>query len=638
MAVATDEPRGRSLSVFDRGLYALFSRHADHARHERDRKRYRGTDLRTSFDVYLARVYGLSWVVFGALVLWASVVLLTVPDSLLTSIGSFVHQGLPVLNRVTVPAIPRQYIALGVGLLVGGLGKRSTVVLGGLYLHWAASARRTNIEQTLPGAVRYLRALSSGSDGGRMMLHKVANQDAYGETSVAFRKALNKASLTGSLDEGLAMVARDTPSRDLLSPFLVKFREHAAQGTDALQGYLRLESRMLSHRQARARERASGFLELLAEMFIVLLVIPALFVIILTVMSVLAPGFSQPMNTPLGPVSPRALFIYGSAAFVLVVGAGAAVLVDSIRPPGQSTTYDRPTTVLSLFKTATSNPTSAALVWLPVALAVTGGLWSLGYAPENVVLLGYVAYSLPVGGVAFRRARLDDAKDREIKDFIHAVSGHVGLGRPFPKAIDRVSRDLDLGALQADVEDLAFNINLTTRGMSAAEESQEGDLQRAALDRFVERVGTPLADQTIGLVAGALGVGSDTEDVFETLQTEIGRLYSEKLALRSALMVYVAVGWTTALLVIGIMVAVNGYVLDGFAQLSSVSGTHGIALDPNAVQPARDRRRFYIVTQATMLASGWFAGTANRDFYDALLQSGALVAICYFVFAGAQMI
>ena len=56
------QPAGYA-SAFDRVLYALFARHADDRRHVRDRKRYRGTDLRLSFDVYLSRVYGLSWAV-----------------------------------------------------------------------------------------------------------------------------------------------------------------------------------------------------------------------------------------------------------------------------------------------------------------------------------------------------------------------------------------------------------------------------------------------------------------------------------------------------------------------------------------------------------------------------------------------
>ena len=148
----------------------------------------------------------------------------------------------------------------------------------------------------------------------------------------------------------------------------------------------------------------------------------------------------------------------------------------------------------------------------------------------------------------------------------------------------------------------------------------------------------PGATICVGLVSGALDAGSDADAAFEALQAEVGRLYHEKRALRSRLLVYVAVGWTTALLVVGIVVAVNAYVLDGFAQLSTVSGGSGITIDPNAVDPPRDRYRFYVVTQATMLACGWFAGTASRGIYEALLHSSGLVLIAYVVFAGAGLI
>ncbi|WP_135826454.1 type II secretion system F family protein [Halorussus ruber] len=633
MDTPPDTDRATStLSVLDRALYALFSRHADASRHDGDRKHYRATGVTTSFDVYLSRTYGLSWLAFALVAGWTFVAVVALPDAALSALAGFLRRGVPGLEAVGVPGVSRTTAAAGTALAVGFAGKRAIVALGGRYLKWSADARRSNIESTLPGAVRYLHALSSGSDDGAAMLRKVADREqAYGETAVAFRKALNKATLTGSLGEGLRIVARDTPSRNGLAPFLVKFREHTQQGPDALAQYLQMESRMLSNRQSRNREQAGDFLELLAEMFVVLLVLPALLVIVVTVMSVLAPGLSQTTGTPLGPISVRAMLVYGSAGFILVVGAGAALVVATLRPPDQSGRgYERPASALGILASALRNPASALVVAGPLAVAFAAGLWTLDYRPVNVALLGYVAFALPVGLVALRRANLDDAKDREIKDFVHTVSGHVSLGRPFSEAVERVADDVDLGALDDDVADLAFNANLTTR---------DGDLQAAALSKFVGQVGTPLADQTIGLVTGALDAGGDAEAIFETLQVEIGRLYHERKALRSNMLVYVAVGWTTALLVVGIMIAVNAYVLDSFAQLSSVStASSGLALDADAVQPARDRQRFYVVTQATMLACGWFAGYASRGFYESLLHSAALVGVAYFVFAGVGMV
>jgi len=618
----------------DRGLYALFSRHADRERHDRDRHRYRAAGLDTGFDVFIARLYGLAWGVSigGALLVFATVVLF--PSSVLDRVVGFLGSGLPVVNQITVPSVPRTYVALGLSGVAVFLLRWLVLRAGRVYLGRVAAVRRREIERTLPGAVRYLRVLASGCSDQREMIGRVAQQEAYGETARSFQTVLNKAALTGSLEEGLSMVARDTPSRDLLSPFLLKFQEHAAQGRDSLEGYLRMEGRLLSHRQERLQERASGYLELVAELFVVLLVFPALSVLILTVASVLSPELTETVATPAGTFTLRTLLVYASVIFVLAVGAGTAWTVVALRPADHaSPEYDRPTSAAVLLGSTPHNPASAAITLLLPACVVAAGLWELGYRPVNVLLLGYAAYGIPLGVVAVRRARRDDAKDREIRDFIHAVSGHVSLGRPFPDAVRRVSEEVDLGPLAGDVRTLAFNLGLTTGATKSA------DVRASALDRFVEEVGTPLASQTVGLVVGALEAGSDTERVFETLETEIGRLYHERKALRSRLMVYVAVGWTTALLVVGIIVAVNATVLDGFSQFSEVSGsTGGMTLNPDAVQPARDRELFYLVAQATVIACGWFAGTASRGKYEALLHSGLLVLVTYVVFTGLGVV
>lgn len=602
------------LNAVDRALYALYSRRADDARHDDDRRRYRGTTVTLPFEVYLARVYGLSWL---AGILMACLVVagaLVAPER-----GVVAARALPL----PVASVPVWTAALA--LLAGGIGKRTTVWLGGTYLGLAAKSRRTDIERTLPGAVRYLRALATGSAGERAMLQQVAEQEgAYGETAVACRSVVNKTALTGSFDTAVRLVARDTPSQEVLAPFLLKFREYAAQGSDAVEDYLRLEGRMLSRRQERARERAEGFLELLAELFIVLLVLPTLLVIVLTVLSVLTPALAQPVSTPLGETTPRVLLVYGSVAYVLVVGAVAAWLVAELRPPNVGAVVHEPSGGWRSITNATRNPADAAIVLALPACALAVGLFVSGVDPANAALAGYVAFGLPVGAVELGRAQRDDAKDREMKDFVHAVAGHVSLGRPFPEAVERVAREVDLGALDDDVTNLAFNLGLTSRGE---------DVRTEALETFVADVGTPLAEQTVGLVTGALDAGSDPETVFDTLQAEIGRLYHERKALRSSLLVYVAVGWTTGVLIVGVMVAVNTQVLGSFERLGAVTQSMGgFVLDPNAIQPERDRYRFYLVTQATMLACGWFAGYASRGRFEALFHSAALVAIAAVAF------
>ncbi|WP_435098412.1 type II secretion system F family protein [Halarchaeum sp. P4] len=606
----------RRVESLDRACYALFGGRAETSRHDRDRQHYRATTVGVGFDVYVARVYALA-VLVGLLggTLALGVVLL-LADQLAAA--------LPVL-------VPASALALSAGGVVGLLAGDATIRAGGRYLQFVARARRADIERTLPGAARYLRVLASGGADERTLVRRVAERpDAFGETAAEFRAVQSRTALTGSIDEALRGVARDTPSRDLLAPFLLKFREHAQQGPDAVESYLELESRMLANRQSRSNEEAAGVLELLAELFVVLLVVPALLVIVVTVLGVLAPSLGRPVPTVFGPVTLRALVVYGCAASVIAVGAGAAVLVDSLRPAGYGLDwYTRSLDLSGVVRGALDNPADAIAVFPVVGVLAGVALLVAGVDAVNAVLLGYAAGAIPVGLVAVRRARRDDAKDREIKDFVHGVAGYVGLGNPLPRAVEAVARDAHLGPLKADVADLAFNLGLTAYG---------GEVRREALARFTRKVGTPLADQSIGLVTGALDTGSDAETAFEALQTEIGRLYDERKALRAQLQVYVAVGWTTALLVVGIIVVVNAYVLGSFAQLAAVHGVGtSLAIDPSAVDPARDRYRFYVVTQATMLACGWFAGAASRGRYEALLHSGVLVALTYVVFAATGM-
>lgn len=220
------------LGRLDEAAYALFARHADDRRHDGDRVRYRGAPASTSFGTFVARLYALSWVAcllaLPPAFVFASTVAPTIAGRVTRTFASHAAFAPLVLSPSS--------IVVALTVVAGATTKRATVALGGHYLRWLVAARRTRIERTLPGAVRYLDVLAAGSDDARTMIARVAGNEAYGGTAVSFRKALNAARLTGSLDAGLRRVARDTPSRDLLAPFLLKFRHHLSQGDDALAG------------------------------------------------------------------------------------------------------------------------------------------------------------------------------------------------------------------------------------------------------------------------------------------------------------------------------------------------------------------------------------------------------------------
>ncbi|MDB2224489.1 type II secretion system F family protein [Halorubrum ezzemoulense] len=637
---------GGRLAVVGRVCYALFARHASDRRHDADRKRYRGTALDTGFETYLARAYACSWVVAVAAFFPALIVATGAAPAVAAAVEARFGAALLSAGSAAAPAptpdsvgpLRTDHAALLVALGVALLAKRATVAAAGLGLRWVAATRRTDIERTLPGAVRYLELLSSGSDEPRAMLRKAADGDAYGATATSLRKALNAARLAGSLDEGLRRVARDTPSRELLAPFLLKFRKRAAAGDEALSEFLATERRMLSHRQDRARKRARRFLELLTELFVAVLVLPALLVIGATALSVVIPELLPPVETPVGVVPTRAVVLYGAVAVLVAFGLAAAVAVGTLRPPSQRVRYEAPASPRAVVATAGRNPASTAIVAAAPAVGLAAWLAFAGYTLVNVVLVGYAGFAVPVGLVAARRTRIDDAKDRELADFVHAVSGHVAQGRPLEGAVAAVARDVDLGVLDDDVADLAFALRATTAPAEAvgvefgsAEGSAAVDVRGAAIERFVDRIDTPLAARTLGLVTGALDAGGDADAVFETLRIEVGRLYSEQRALRSSMQPYIAVGWAAAVLVAGVVAVVNTQVVDA-ARLAEIAAASEAVTEPEGVYPELERFRLYVVTQATVLASGWFAGTAARGRYAALLHSGALVACCYVVF------
>ncbi|OYR53809.1 type II secretion system F family protein [Halorubrum halodurans] len=641
-----DRPRRSRFAGLDRLLGALFARHADDRRHDVDRQRYRGADPSTGFETYLARTYALSWLACLA----AAVPAFLVAVALAPDVSLALASGLGALAPVAVPVPPPAALAVALSAAAGLLVKRATVRAGGLYLRWLVSARRTRIERTLPGAVRYLDALSSGSDDARTLIAKVAENDAYGGAAVSFRKALNAARLTGSLDAGLRRVARDTPSRDLLAPFLLKFRQHVSAGDEALAEFLGAESRLLAHRQEHARTRARRYLKPIAELFVLVLVLPALLVVAVTVTSVFAPDLSRLVDTPVGAVSPRAVAVYASVGFLLAVGLVGIAATGALRPVDSRTSYRRPKEVRAVFASAASNPASASAVAAVPTAAAAGWLAYAGYPLVNVALLAYVAFALPVGLVAARRGRIDDAKDRRVADLVYAVSAHAAVGRPFPEAVATAARETDLGVLRDDVADLAFNLSLTTTGDGGATGDGGGlagsvvdapaagsDVRAAALDRFVARVGTPLAARTVGLVAGALNAGSTVDEVFETLQVEVDRLTHEKRALRGAMRRYVVVGWVAALSVAGVVAAINAGVMET-DRLLALAAALDAPVDPGLVHPELERFRLYVVAQATMLASGWFAGAAARGRYGALFHSGVLVAACYVGFVAVGLV
>jgi flagellar protein FlaJ len=551
------------------------------------RRIYRSVPREVPASVYISRIYAIAF--GGPVVVLMGVVL--------------------AMTVGWISATPQTAVTTAGGLttIAGG------VVLGGWMLpRLQADLHRREVVRTLPGAVGHLQVLASGAEDPQGLFERAVAAGVHGGTGAEFRRILTVATLSGRLDEGITTVARMTAAQESLSPFLVNLRAHLAQGPDALRGFLALEARLLRHQQSALRRQTMGMLELIAELVMVLLVLPALVVVVLTMLGPIAPVTGRVIATPLGPTPIAVLIAWGAVGFVLTVGMVAGEMVATLRPRGHVTRFDRPARTRTILTESAVNPAAAVLVAVVPALAVGGVLLVADGRVGMALLAGFFAWAVPTGAVGWRRAYVDDAKDDHLRDLVHAVAGYIELGMPFADALDHVATDAELGPLRPDVARLAADLRLRGRHPDHQRTTQE-----VALGRFGERVGTPLARRTVGVIASALAAGAEPRQIFERLQLEVGELYREKQALRAEMQVYAAVGWTTALLVVGIAVTATTQLLDELATLAPMGGQ----------MLSGARYRIMMTTTSTAIAAGWFAGVASRDRYAGLLHAGVLGVI-----------
>ncbi|MFB6124769.1 MAG: hypothetical protein ABEJ59_02265 [Halanaeroarchaeum sp.] len=606
-------------------LAIALGRSVDAPRHAAMRQRFRAAGGDGDFRTFLSRVLAASWVAFvvgGGL---GAIAVGTLPDAIRAPLlATIADLGLPA------SLAPGTMLALGGALAGGTVAKVATVRAAGAVLAHRARRRRERIERALPRTVRFMHVLATGTTEERDLLAAVADrQRAFGEVARSFARVLGTATVTGSVDRALRLVARDTPSRQTLAPFLLTFRARAREGSDAVERFLHLESRMLARRDAQRTDEARRYFGLVVRLFVVLLGVPA----VAAVAMALAVGLHATDALPTLPVEAlfraEALASPWTALGIVGLGVLASGLVVAVRPPEfRWARYRTADDLGTLVATVARNPANALVLVAPLAVGLALWLWTAGRPATTAAVWGYAAFAVPVGLVDWRRAHIDAAKDRSIPDLIYAVADQVHRGRSFTEAVEQVAADGDLGALDPDVADLAYDLRVA---------APDRPVRGAALDRFAERVGTSLAERTVGMIAGALDAGSETAAAFDALQSEAGRLYHEEQAVSDRLSVVLAVGWLVSMLVVGIVVAVDVAALGttitttGRPDTVALLGTVGPGTGVGA--PG-----FYLLTQATMLSSGWFAGVAGRGVYEALLHSGALVLAAFLAFAGAGLL
>lgn len=574
-----------AIRLVDRLLTAAFGRHADKPRHEHNRFAHRGANLPVGFRTYLARLYGGAWVV-GA--------------------GS----------AAVVFAVA--HTVLGAGLV--GVGARIAVVwLGCRYIHWRAMTRKQNLDRTLPAAVRHLRILSAGEMESRSMLAQVADTpQLYGETAVSFRRVLNRAQLAGSLSQGLRETAKETPS-DVYSSFLLRLQAALAGGEQAVTEHLELEARILKDHQRRGRSQRTSNAEVITELVVVVLVVPAAVAVLVTTGGMVLSGVHTPVETPVGRVPISAGVLYGCIIGVVVFGIAASVSLHTLLRPMPHAPWTIPSGGRSVLNTVASAPVSTAVVLAPIAAGISWWLFTLELDGPTAVLYGYALFAIPTGLVGLRHEQRALARDRELREFVHGLAAVTSRGRAFSEAVEEVSEEYTLGQLTPTVSTLAFDLRMG--GQTGA------GVREAALSKFATSVDTPLARRLAVILSGALDAGCETPKLFELLEEDLDQVSHQLRAQRTALRGYVIAVWATALGTAAVLAAIGVYVVPGITQLAAVTQTAA-----GVPAPAVTGYQLYLLAVVNALSCGWVAGTLSGNRGGALLHSGVLVLIVFMGF------
>ena len=604
---------GAVRSVLEALAYRLFGHQASAERHARDRERYRALAPNRPFESFVLGIHGLA-------------VLLGLPVAVVS--GWTVAEVLEAWQHgSSLPGGPlsRWVLAVAGGIVAALLAREAVLRLCSRGLGFLVERRRRQVEATLPGAVRALHVAATGTSSLEQLFEHVARRPGvHGATADRLAAICEQHALTGNLEAAVRRHARETAAGDTLAPFLRSLLQRRQEPERSLESFLARESRLLAAADQRRHRRSHAMLRRSLGLVLLLLVGPVVVGVPLLVGAVSSPLPSSVLTQFLPPLSAVLATVGGGA--ILFLGGAGAVFAWLLRPRGYRWAVPAPSRRPGrIVRTSVRNPSNAALLLAPVGVIVLVGSYIGGVPPGSALVWAYSVVALPVGLVDLRRSRRRASMDRALPSFVNDLAARLDGGRPLRQAVADVASRESYGPLDRPVQRLAGDLRMMN--------GPEGGRIRA-LERFVGRIGTPFAGRTVGLAVGAMEGGADARSAVTHLQTETGRLAHATRTRQSRMPVVLLIGTAVGLLLVAIVVLVNLMVLKSAAPAGPVAGVVVEALGRSQTE----RPLFYGVIQATMVASGWFAGLTGRGIYEALLHSGLLVLVAWVGFRLAGLI
>lgn len=385
--------------------------------------------------------------------------------------------------------------------------------------------------------------------------------------------------------------SRDSPFFGLAAVTLASAALYGSQSVPTIR-ILFVDEREYRHAQTYASRRRSVFIPVLAAFALLFLVLLLVFVFGLGI----ADLFEEiPQNTIV-----ITIFSFVVLAMVATI---AATLVLATSKEDTVRLYRRQLSPEVRREIAILGVSAVATALLAIAAVMTmqgaGPLGMEAHRWVDWVALAVLAATGPYGFYqAYRLRRIRNLEER-FPDFLRDLASNHQAGLTLSSSIVIASKG-DYGMLTPDVTKMADQISWN---VSFDE----------ALERFAERVRTPLVERSVNLIREANRTGGNVTDVLRAAARDARELKNLESERRTSMMLYTVVIYVTFFVFLAVIAILFGTfipeitsAIESVGELQSGRAVPGVAFNPLSVA---DYRTFYFVAALVQaVGNGLIAG------------------------------
>lgn len=302
-----------------------------------------------------------------------------------------------------------------------------------------------------------------------------------------------------------------------------------------------------------------------------------------------------------------------------VFEGGAESEVVAMRPallPRRGRPSDDPVTVGAIVRGASM--VAGVIVVAYMGLVMLGlPLPGLGpFGPVDVLAVGALVAVTPVGFHAAREAKRVRLLEERFPDFLRDLAANRRAGIPLSASVE-LAADADYGALSPEVERMAAQLSWNVPFDEVVE-------------RFSERVRTPLVERACTLILEAEYSGGRITDVLDAVSRDVRALQALKNERRSAMAMYTVVVYLTFLVFLGVAAMLYWRFLPELLVAQDVPAL-GDAVSGVGVSLEDYRQFFYVASLVQALGGGLLAGMLSYHKYGPGLRHAAVMMGMAFV-------